>query len=186
MLESEHLLEATRHNTLCIVGLSTRDSVGLSRASLTIGEDADIVAVKSTLNKHSGVLKDLLLSSLWPKDTVKHELFDLVLSHALEATILLVSNPQRERVHGLNSVNAAHLSLILVHGSDPAVDSNLTLHVLNRIVELLADQCLRMVLLPQRLILLTKTIMALLEHLSLFHSLSELLILLQLGLLECL
>lgn len=104
--------------------LSTLNGEGLSRASLTIGKDANIVSIDCALNKTVGLLEDLILSGLWSEDAVEVVVVINTCTHG-EGHLIIDLDAHL----GLGSI----FSLGLGEWSDTAVYSDLSLHVLELI-----------------------------------------------------
>jgi hypothetical protein len=103
---------------------SSLDGEGLSRASLTIGKDANIESIDCALNKTFGLIEDLVLRRIWSKDAVEVVVVINTCTHG-EGHLIIDLNAHL----GLGSI----FSLSLGEWSDTAVNSDLSLHILELI-----------------------------------------------------
>ena len=106
---------------------------------------------------------------VWSEAGIKHELFDRILAldslHALARGVHLLlflhTDAQSELVDELYGVDASKLSLTGVHGTHSAVNADLALNILQRIVQALALHTFSVVFEPEAIILLPQLFMLL-------------------------
>ena len=146
LLDNEQLFKCTGHDTWVLRG--TLNRVSFTGAGLTVGEQANVVAVNGTLHQHLCVFEYLFLRSSLTKACIKRVLFLFVPFLTLEQ-LFLQAELQGVLIDNGDYRQASNLHLIATHGPNPAEHSNLSLHVLNHVVQLLPDQRLMVILRSQ-------------------------------------
>ncbi len=130
LLKTVDLLDCPRHYAWLFI--SPLHCISLTTASLSVGEDANVETIQSTLNQSLSILEDLFLGGKSSKAAVEVKflvsLFPLLID--LELQSVLISNFYDAR--GLDSL------FLLAKGSHSAEDSDLAFHVLYDVVKLLS------------------------------------------------
>ena len=130
LLKTVDLLDCPRHYAWLFI--SPLHGISLTTTCLSIGKDANVETIQSTLNQSLGILEDLFLGGKSSKAAVKVKflvsLFSLLID--LELQCVLISNFYDTR--GLYSL------FLLAKGSHSAEDSDLAFHVLYDVVKLLS------------------------------------------------
>jgi len=130
LLKTVDLLDRPRYYAWLFI--SPLHCISLTTTSLSVGKDANVETIQSTLNQSFGVLEDLFLGGKCSKAAVEVKflvsLFSLLID--LELQCVLISNFYDAR--GLYSL------FLVAKGSHSAEDSDLAFHVLYDVVKLLS------------------------------------------------
>lgn len=134
-LDAEEFLQGSRDNTRSL--FITLDGIGFTGTCLTVSEKTHVEAVDGTLHQHFGVFEDLLLACCVTEAGVESIL--LLFVSALN-TVFLQFNLESVLVDDSDNRKATLYAFLFAHGSYPAEDSDLSLHVFDEIVKSLAHK----------------------------------------------